>query len=342
VTTIGIKTIGDPYKNPNAYQSQPAACLAPAGHLSVFWLAKLTTTCVCLLSDLPLGSYNAIFDTKGELLFGCGDMRSHSTIDRAYIERHLATVAASDMCVIDADIPTETIVFIVNYCAARHIPIWYNPTDLRKSTKVVEAGVFSKLTFMSPNTKELFAIFNATFARDTTLSQSQRDSFKILGSKYKDIFTHLQTEDLESILRYLIQFVPVIVLSRGPKDMMLACAFDLDLDLEANQFPTRDTLEQIQRQPDKKPCVVEFPVLKFEESEKYMNESGAGDSMSAGIIYGILRNLSCTSAIYNGILSAKMALLTSQNVSEDLANIDADRLDHIVNLNKLKVKKRSL
>lgn len=292
--------------------------------------------------QMSTGSYNAIFDTKGELLFGCGDMRSHSTIDRAYIEANLDTVADSDMCVLDADIPVETVLFIVNYCWEQRIPIWYNPTDLRKSTKVVDAGVLSKLTFMSPNTKELFAIFNATFERDQRLDESEREAFKILGSKYKDIFTHLQDKDLEQILKYLIQFVPVIILSRGPKDLMVACAYDLDLDQPGQQFPTRATLHQVQRQPNKQPVVVEFPVLQFDDSEKYVNESGAGDSMSSGIIYGILRGFSCTNTIYNGILSAKLALLTSHNVSEDLGNIDSERLDQLTSLNKFKIKKRYL
>lgn len=269
-------------------------------------------------------------------------MRSHSTIDRAYVAAHLDTVADSDMCILDADIPVETVLYIVNYCWEQRIPIWYNPTDLRKSTKVVEAGVFAKLTFMSPNTKELFAIFNATFERDESLSQSEREAFKILGSKYNDIFTHLQNKDLEEILKYLIQFVPVIILSRGPKDMMVACAYDLDLDTPGQQFPTRQSLDEIKRRPNKRPVLLQFPVLKFEPHEEYMNESGAGDSMSSGIIYGILRGFSCTSAIYTGILSAKLALLTSQNVSEELANISTDQLDRITSLNKSKIKKRYL
>ena len=227
-----------------------------------------------------------------------------------------------------------------NFCEEKNIPIWYNPTDLRKSTKVVEAGVFSKLTFMSPNVKELFAIFNSTFQKDEQLAESVREHYKILGSKYDDIFTNMCENDLIEILKYLIQYVPVIILSRGPKDLMVACAYDLNIDKRDQQLPTREILTNINKMKNKKPVVIEFPVLKFEAHESYKNESGAGDSMSSGIIYGILNGYSLSDTIYNGILSAKLALTTTHNVSTDLCKIDSTRLANLTAENKFNIKKR--
>jgi pseudouridine-5'-phosphate glycosidase/pseudouridine kinase len=65
---------------------------------------------------LATGSYNAIFDTRGELLFGCGDMRAHNLILPEYIEQHRQEIEESALCIIDADIPVETILFITNIC----------------------------------------------------------------------------------------------------------------------------------------------------------------------------------------------------------------------------------
>ena len=70
-----------------------------------------------------------------------------------------------------------------------------------------------------------------------------------------------------------------------------------------------------------------------------MNESGAGDSMSAGVIYGILKGYSLGCTIYNGILSAKLALLTSNNINPRLADIDLERLEQLFSLNKSAITK---
>jgi hypothetical protein len=128
-------------------------------------------------------------------------MRSHATILPAYIQRHLPTLATSALCVLDADLPLESLHFAATFCQQRHIPLWYNPTDLRKSTKVVDARVLSNLTFMSPNTKELVAIFSAAVRADPSLDQAQRQQLTILGSKYSDGFAHLQDQDLFQILK---------------------------------------------------------------------------------------------------------------------------------------------
>ncbi len=271
-------------------------------------------------------------------MFGCGDMRAHDKIVPSYIKEHIHLIDDSAMCVIDADIPIETITYITNFCQTKNIPVWYNPTDLRKSTKVVEAGVFSKLTFMSPNTKELFAIFSAVVDSDLSLNITEKNDFKIIICKYKDILTNLDSKDLKIILKYLVKFVPVIILSRGPKPLMLACAYDLNI-YKTEQLPTRENISKTKEKIGGNCYIYKFPVLQLEKNEIYMNESGAGDSMSAGIIYGILNNYTLGCSIYNGILSAKLALLTSSNISPDLSYVKLDRIEKLLDFNDSNITK---
>ncbi len=80
-------------------------------------------------------------------------------------------------------------------------------------------------------------------------------------------------------------------------------------------------------------------MLQLEKNEIYMNESGAGDSMSAGIIYGILNNYTLGCSIYNGILSAKLALLTSSNISPDLSYVKLDRIEKLLDFNDSNITK---
>jgi fructose-1-phosphate kinase PfkB-like protein len=197
---------------------------------------------------------------------------------------------------------------------------------------------------MSPNTKELFAIFNSVFQKDKSLGDDVREHYKVLGSKYSDIFTDLDESDLNEILKYLVQYVPVIILSRGKKNLKVACAYDVDLE-KSGQFPNKENLKDIKTKNKKhimQPVVFDFPVLKFEDNEKYMNESGAGDSMSSGIIYGILNDYTLSNTIYNGVLSAKLALLTTNNVNEEIGNINLEKLNKITDMNRDQIKKQNL
>ncbi len=58
--------------------------------------------------------------------------------------------------------------------------------------------------------------------------------------------------------------------------------------------------------------------------------SGAGDSTSSGIIAGALKGYNLISCNYNGLLAAKYALLTHQNVSENVANISLNDLNECI------------
>lgn len=266
-------------------------------------------------------------------------MRAHNFILPEYIKQNAKSIQDSDLCILDADIPLDSIKSVAEICAKNNVPIWYNPTDLRKSTKIVEAGVLSETFYMSPNMKELFAIFNSIFPEDSNLTEEEKAHYKILGSKHNDIFTHVSENDLTEILKYMIKFVPVIFLSRGHEDLMLACAYDVKLN-EANQFPLKNNVSKIMEASNKQPVIYEFPVLDIEESNENTNVSGAGDSMSSGIIFGILNGYSLGNTVYNGLLSARYALQTSNNISSELGKITLDNLNALTVKHQPNIKKR--
>ena len=91
---------------------------------------------------------------------------------------------------------------------------------------------------------------------------------------------------------------------------------------------------------NKQPVIYEFPVLDLEETNENTNVSGAGDSMSSGIIFGILNGYSLVNTIYNGLLSAQYALQTSNNISSELGNITINNLNELSAKHQPNVKKR--
>lgn len=262
-------------------------------------------------------------------------MRAHNYITPEFIQKNLDTLEQSELVVIDADIPKETIEYICNYCELNKIPIWFNPTDLRKCTKVIDTNCLSKLTYMSPNLKELLIIFDACLTREKN-SNTRLDQIR---SKYMNNLSleSVEFDDLKEILKYLLSYVKFIVLSRGSKDLLFASRYDLDLN-GLNQFSLKENYDKVNNK-NPTPVLFKFPVVSLDSNETFVNVSGAGDSCTSGIITGIVNNYTFCTSIYNGLLAAKYALTTKNNVSEQLSVISSDDLHRLVDSKINKVKK---
>ncbi len=305
--------------------------------MNVSKLHKLST------ENVITGTYCAVFHASGEINLALGNMKAHDYITPELIQKSLDTLSKSEFCVLDADIPSDTIKYVCSYCHSKNIPVWFNPTDLRKCYKLIEANSLSKLTYISPNLKELLTIFSLTLQSDTTLSKNERFDMEKINTNYKDSVNRLEEfkfEDLKRVLKYLLKYVPFIILTRGSEDLILASAFDLD-ENKTHQLPCRermDLLKKMKRQPQ----ILLYPILKLNKNETISNVSGAGDSCSGGIISGILRNYKLNSIIYNGLASAKFTLMSDKTVSEKLDQIDLNYVEKLTKENQSRVKKIAL
>jgi hypothetical protein len=208
------------------------------------------------------------------------DVHDHISVD--LLRKHASTaIDESAMCVIDADLPVESIHFVCNYCHERRIPVWFNPTDLKKCTRIVDANALEKVTYMSPNTKELFTIFVHTLLKDT----NKNECFATLDAirrKYESCDREtIEMSDLKEMLKYLLRYVPYIVLSRGSSDLIFACAHDLSL---SDQLPLK-TPSEAEAKDSKawRPQIIMFPVLEAGKDDVVVNVTGAGDSASSVI-----------------------------------------------------------
>jgi sugar/nucleoside kinase (ribokinase family) len=263
-------------------------------------------------------------------------MRAHSYVTPELIEKNIQILANSDLVAIDADIPKETISYICNFCSNNNIPVWYNPTDLRKCNKIVETNNLTKITYLSPNQKELVTLFQSTYNQDKF---NKNEELKRLSLNYENnLKESLELKDLKEILKYLLDFVPFIILSRGSQDLIFASKYDLDLN-ETNQLPIKTSLMQEKVNLKEKKCIITFPILELNRNEEFVNVSGAGDSCSSGIMSGIINNYTFSTCIYNGLICAKYALMTRENVSSNLDKIELNYLKKLAESNKSNIKK---
>ena len=301
------------------------------------------------------GSYCSLFDKQGELILGLGAMDAHDYIKPEYLKYHEKLLEKSSICIVDADLSVESLRYIFNKCYEDKLPVWYNPTDLRKCMRVIEAKSLSKVTFISPNSKELLAIFLDMFGKSNEsddrineiqikqkLNTSELKNLEKLYKTYKksnqiEKIDQSDNENLKLILKYLLIYVPFIFLSRGSNDLILASACKLNLH-EHHQLPIRKVENKEILFNEWSPQLTYFPVIKLELSENIVNVSGAGDNTSAGIISGILKDYDLIKCVYNGLLAAKYTLMTNENVSPKISTIDSKILDSIINEYKNGVK----
>ena len=288
--------------------------------------------------SVPTGMYSAIFDTRGELTLALGNMEAHDHITPGLVKKNLDALVNSEFCVIDADIPMETIEYVSSVCEKESIPVWFNPTDLRKCYKIINS--LDKVTYMSPNSKELFTLFSLALEKDKTLGREEMKVLSEINAKYKESVNDLDRlsfDDLKLILKYLLKYVPFIVLTRGVDDLILASAVDLVADKE-NQLPTKSTIKQFKSMP-RKPQMLFFPIIKLNEFEKVVNVSGAGDSNSSGMIAGIVKNYKLNTIVYNGLTAAKLTIMSNKTVSPSLNSIYFDLVEQKALENQSQIRK---
>ena len=302
--------------------------------------------------EASTGSYCTLFDPHGELLFGLGAMKAHDYIAPKFVEKHEELLHQSSICIVDADLPVETLHFVVNKCYNLNLPVWFNPTDLRKCMRIIQAKTLSKVTYMSPNTKELLTIFTHVFERykecdsrvgeneiKKRLTSSELIRLEEIKNIYKNNMDHIEINDLKMILKYLVIYVPFIFLSQGSKDLILASSRKLNLN-ERKQLPIKNT--KASNLCEWSPEINYFPVVKLKSNEVIINESGAGDNTSAGIIAGIMKDYDLISTIYSGLLAAKYTILTHENVANEVSSINLNILNSIVEEYRCNIKTENL
>ncbi len=101
------------------------------------------------------------------MISGFGAMEAVDNIVPVYFLRYNETILESNICVIDVDLLIDTISYVSRIIFDNRIPLWYNPSDLRKCTRVIGANSLTHIKYLSPNMNELFTLFKHLFKNKT-------------------------------------------------------------------------------------------------------------------------------------------------------------------------------
>ncbi|KAL5110813.1 Pseudouridine-5'-phosphate glycosidase [Taenia crassiceps] len=123
--------------------------------------------------------YVGVLNSTGELLFGVADMDIHKQVTPAFVESELEKLPLAHIKVICADgnMDINTLKKLINIARSHSVPFWYEPTDLHKCIKIIDAITRGPpIDAISPNLTELKAIYMRAINKQLQINPTSHQS----------------------------------------------------------------------------------------------------------------------------------------------------------------------
>nr|XP_003706990.2 PREDICTED: pseudouridine-metabolizing bifunctional protein C1861.05 [Megachile rotundata]XP_012148993.1 PREDICTED: pseudouridine-metabolizing bifunctional protein C1861.05 [Megachile rotundata]XP_012148994.1 PREDICTED: pseudouridine-metabolizing bifunctional protein C1861.05 [Megachile rotundata] len=248
------------------------------------------------LSNMNTARCTVIIDYQGECRFVIDEMEVLASISPNLIKKYQSLVENASFIVLDGNIPLDTIRYVLDLATYSKIPVWYEPTDIKKATKVFEAKSQwqNVLHFISPNRNELSVIG------------------KYLGIPVPENKLNMDLEEVKIIAEQVAEFVPVVISTLGSQGVLVVRkALGNDPFYDEGGKLIANTMINSRL----------YPPLSYvsDDSNETFNVSGCGDCLTAGIIYGIHKNLDETGCLSLALKAAALSLTSLDAVPSSLS-----------------------
>ncbi|XP_040294718.1 pseudouridine-metabolizing bifunctional protein C1861.05-like [Bufo bufo] len=250
---------------------------------------------VAHLKSHNTATYCAVISGSGELSLGLGDMEIHHQITEKHVSQFADRLCRARLLCIDGNVPVSTIQYVCEIARQNSVPVCYEPTDIDKASKPFTSNCWTALTYISPNLKELLAI-------NRTLGYVD------------DIDIPCELEDIVdtsiSLSLPLLENIHCVIVTLGAHGVLL-CGHRREgtVSLHAKDKVSRDDL-----------CAVHYPAAPI-PPEEIINVSGAGDSLMAGLLTGVLAEYDTDTCVRIGLLVARHSLRSRGPISQHISPI---------------------
>lgn len=251
------------------------------------------------------------------------------------ISNHLATSAngapkferqieGAPLVVLDANLPADTIGYLLQLCARAQVPIFLEPTDAVCLAPLVDclkslasepsgAGALSSLAFLSPNVLEL-----AELLRLFETAQGGQ------WERQAGAAASLSLESLQAMARRLMELhmphLRCLLVTMDKRGVLVA----LRTQQDAGHM---DELELLAKPPDVSSGERSQVRLRHYEPpqviERPLSASGAGDCFAAGFISALIRRHPLKHCVQLGFKAAACALQDKSTVPLSLSHLGA-------------------
>ncbi|XP_051886310.1 uncharacterized protein zgc:136858 isoform X2 [Pristis pectinata] len=251
--------------------------------------SHMDTSAVSILPEHNTAVYCAVIAPSGELSLGLGDMDIHLQITAQYVSRFEEQIRSASFVCLDGNIPASTINYVCNVAKEHSVP------DFSSACKPFETDSWKALTYTSPNLMELRAMNQA------------------LGLPVLTELPSVMDEVIDVALgmsRPLLKHLQCVIVTLG-KHGVLLCSRSQDgaIPLQPRKAP--------QMSPSKL-CAIHYPAISV-RPEEMLNVSGAGDSLVAGLIAGLLTGQETHTCVRMGLLAASYSVRSLEAISTSIS-----------------------
>uniref|UniRef100_A0A8C4U550 Carbohydrate kinase PfkB domain-containing protein n=1 Tax=Falco tinnunculus TaxID=100819 RepID=A0A8C4U550_FALTI len=192
---------------------------------------------------------------------------------------------------IDGNVPLSTIQYVCQLAREHQLAVCYEPTDENKASKPFLSDSWKALTYISPNLQELRAI-NRTLGNPLPAE---------LPSSLEDV-----VQTAVALACPLLAHLHCVVVTLGAHGILLcgkSLGGSISLCSGAHEQTAAASL-----------CATHYPAIHISR-EEIVNVSGAGDSLMAGILAGMLAKHDTDTCVRMGLLAASLSLRSYEPIS---------------------------
>ncbi|XP_061300909.1 uncharacterized protein LOC133264864 isoform X1 [Pezoporus flaviventris] len=240
-------------------------------------------------------TYCAVITSAGELSVGLGDMDIHHQITEQYVSQFKENLCQAPLVCIDGNVPLSTIQYVCQLAREHQIAVCYEPTDENKASKPFLSDSWKALTYISPNLQELRAI-NRTLGNPLPAE---------LPTRLEDV-----VQTAVALACPLLLHLHCVVVTLGALGILL-CGKRLGGSISLCPGPHEQAAAASL-------CATHYPAVHISR-EEIVNVSGAGDSLMAGILAGILAKHDTDTCVRMGLLAASLSLRSYEPVSPEIS-----------------------
>ncbi|XP_064276916.1 uncharacterized protein LOC135300880 isoform X1 [Passer domesticus] len=250
---------------------------------------------VLQLEGKSTATYCAVITSAGELSMGLGDMDIHHQITEQYVSQFKENLCQAPLVCIDGNLPLSTIQYVCQLAREHQLAVCYEPTDENKASKPFLSDSWKALTYISPNLQELRAI-NRTLGNPLPAE---------LPSRLEEV-----VQAAVALACPLLAHLHCVVVTLGAHGVLL-CGKSLGGSISL--YPGAHKQAAAARL-----CAAHYPAIPISR-EEIVNVSGAGDSLMAGILAGVLAKHDTGTCVRMGLLAASLSLRSYEPISPEIS-----------------------
>ncbi|KAM7057018.1 uncharacterized protein M8220_003282 isoform 2-T2 [Acridotheres tristis] len=247
------------------------------------------------LEGKSTATYCAVITSAGELSVGLGDMDIHHQITEHYVSQFKESLCQAPLVCMDGNVPLSTIQYVCQLAREHQLAVYYEPTDENKASKPFLSDSWKALTYISPNLQELRAI-NRTLGNPLPAE---------LPSRLEDV-----VQAAVALACPLLAHLHCVVVTLGAHGVLL-CGKSLGGSISLYPGAHEQTAAA-------RLCAAHYPAIPIGR-EEIVNVSGAGDSLMAGILAGMLAKHDTDTCVRMGLLAASLSLRSYEPISPEIS-----------------------